>query len=114
MNSTTTNQGSTSCAQCSNLACSEVSDVSSLTCSEESSLDPVDLKCINDVYGDTLKEQAQAGDCSFYIELEGVKKCGPNGYLIHYGYINTEINLAKITMISMRMVNCGLIVCENV
>jgi len=32
-----------------------------------------------------LETLADKGDCQFYNELEAIKKCGTNGYLIGYG-----------------------------
>jgi hypothetical protein len=36
-------------------------------------------------YDDNLKEKALNGDCSFYNDLEKIKGCGNNGYLLKYG-----------------------------
>ena len=82
----TPNQGSSSCSYCSNgCPSSEISDTSSLSCSE-TTFESESLKCRNYVTHDNLKDLAEIGDCLFYTELEGIKKCGTNGYLINYGY----------------------------
>ena len=39
----------------------------------------------NKVSCQTLFEYASNGNCTFYNEIEKIKNCGLNGYLISYG-----------------------------
>jgi hypothetical protein len=43
------------------------------------------LLYLNSVFSQTLFEYASNGNCTFYREMEKVKNCGSNGYLISYG-----------------------------
>ncbi len=46
------------------------------------------LQYINYVSSQTLFEYASNGNCTFYKEMEKIKNCGSNGYLISYGRSN--------------------------